>query len=232
VAATCHRGITLDAGRVVVDGTAEEAINAYLLRLPPSPAASEVEREPAPARSAGVEIRGVRVCSEAGATIAAADVRSAVGVEVTFDVLEPGLEVKPALTFHNEVGVCAFSVVDDDPTWRGRPRPEGRYRAVAWLPAGLLAPGSLRVGARLWSWQPGATPEVRSHVLPPADGAGFELLAGLATAADPDLIPGPVRPTVPWTTRFRAFGAGADPDLDPSHGGGRGVPITRPLGTS
>ncbi len=49
MAACCERGITLDGGEVVVDGTLQEALDAYHLRRPaplPAPASAPAAREP------------------------------------------------------------------------------------------------------------------------------------------------------------------------------------------
>ena len=212
VAACCQRGITLEGGVVVADGTVEEALNAYHLRRP-DPASARRGRRGAesavPARSFGegsgaVRIRGLRVCGEDGRTAAVAGVGATVGVEVTYDVVQDGVEVVPALWFQDDTGGCAFFVAEGGAEWRGRPA--GTYRSAAWLPPHLLAPGRVRVGARLWARPPGE--ESGSIVeLHPAEGAGFEVLEGLASAGGfPEPLPGLVRPTVPWTTRFEPLG--------------------------
>jgi lipopolysaccharide transport system ATP-binding protein len=209
----------------------EEALNAYHLRRPdPASARGRGRRAAEPAetlsvRPAGaggsgvVRIRGVRVCGENGRTAAVAGVGATVGVEVTYDVAQDGAEVVPALWFQDDTGSCAFFVAEDGAEWRRRPRPAGTYRSAAWLPPHLLAPGRLRVGARLWARPPGAGPESGSAVeLHPAEGVGFEVLEGPAPAAAfPEPLPGVVRPSVPWTTRFDPF------DTAPAAAPGEGV---------
>jgi lipopolysaccharide transport system ATP-binding protein len=220
VAACCQRAITLDGGVVVAEGSVEEALNAYHLRRPgPASAPSRGRRglgspEPlTPHRvapggngSAPVCIGGLRVCGEDGRTAAVAGVGSTVGVEITYDVPAGGTEVVAALWFQDDTGTCAFFVAEDGGEWPGPARPAGTYRSTAWLPPHLLAPGRLRVGARLWARMTGAEPESGSAVeLHPADGVGFEVLEGPASSGFPAPLPGVVRPAVPWTTRFQPF---------------------------
>ncbi|HEY0153582.1 MAG TPA: ABC transporter ATP-binding protein [Longimicrobium sp.] len=236
VAACCQRAITLDGGVVVAEGTVEEALNAYHLRRPdPSSARGRGRRglaatEPlTPHRtapradgSAAVRIGGLRVCGEDGRTAAVAGVGSTVGIEITYDVPVGGAEVVAALWFQDDTGSCTFFVAEDGAEWRGRTRPAGTYRSTAWLPPHLLAPGRLRVGVRLWARPAGAGAESGSVAeLHPAEGVGFEVLEGLASAGGfPEPLSGVVRPSVPWTTRFQPPETGAaTPGERPSPGG-------------
>jgi lipopolysaccharide transport system ATP-binding protein len=218
VAACCQRAITLDGGVVVAEGTVEEALNAYHLRRP-DPASARGRRglgatepltahRPAPRAdgTAPVRIGGLRVCGEDGRTAAVTGVGSTVGVEITYDVPAGGAEVVAALWFQDDTGSCTFFVAEDGAEWRGRTRPAGTYRSTAWLPPHLLAPGRLRVGARLWARPGEAGPESGSVAeLHPSDGVGFEVLEGLASAGGfPEPLSGVVRPSVPWTTRFQS----------------------------
>lgn len=228
LAASCPRGITLENGMVVVDGSMEEAMNALHLRRPdpPTPVEGAVDpyslRAPRPTLAGAADqgsgalvIRGIRVCAPDGRTVAAVAESSTVGVEVTYDVREPGIGVVAALIFRSAAGSGAFTVVDADLASQGVPRPAGRYRSVAWLPPGLLAPGRLMVGASLRGSQPGAEPS--GCVVDPADGARLEVLEELAPAAaagaQPEPFPAIVRLSVPWTTAFEPFEPGIAGDV-------------------
>jgi lipopolysaccharide transport system ATP-binding protein len=220
MAGCCERGITLDGGEVVVDGPLHEALDAYHIRRPAVLAAPvtahvtttirPVFRPPPRADDGAVTIGGVRVCAPDGRTVAAAGAATPLGVEVTYEVRGPAVEVAAALSFRDAAGSCAFSVVDAPPGSRGVVRPAGRYRSVAWLPSGFLAPGLLVVEPSLWSSTMGAEP--RAHTLGPGGEVSFEVLEGLTPGADAAWagwpLPGPVRPTVPWTTDFEPLEAG------------------------
>lgn len=212
IAACCGRGITLDGGELVVDGTVEEALDAYHLRQPAGGRRGKAAREPVPRpapatgpSSPAVVIHAVRVCAGDGRTIAVSRPGSPVGVEVAYEILEAGLEVACALSFENEAGSAAFAVVEADSEWRGRVRAAGRYRSVAWIPPHLLAPGRLRAGARLRS--AGAAGERWTNVVHPADGPGLEILEPLD--GDPAPLPGVVRVPVPWNTLYQPRGDAA-----------------------
>ena len=66
-----------------------------------------------------------------------------------FEVLKPGYVMLPYYSVYNEEGVRVFTAVDLDPEWRGRPRLQGRYISVAWVPGNLLAEGRLFVEVSL-----------------------------------------------------------------------------------
>ena len=97
----------------------------------------------------------VRVHDEAGVTRESVDIRDAVGIEVTFDVLRGGETVAPLLAFRTEWGVHAFTAVDPDPRWRG-PAP-GRYVSTAWVPGNLLNETRYGVAVFLTTIMPGKT---------------------------------------------------------------------------
>lgn len=196
----CPRTILLDGGLVLKDGPSEEVVGAYL----GSDTGTAASREwPDPATAPGNDVarlRAVRVRDDAGRVTEAVDIRRPVGIEIEYEVLRSGRVLVPNLHFFNEEGVCAFTAADYDPSWRGRPRPEGRYTSTAQIPGNLLAEGTLFVGAALSTMSP-----VTVHFYE-QDAVAFQVVDSIdGDSARGDYagpMPGVVRPKLDWTTRF------------------------------
>jgi len=130
-------------------------------------------------------------------------VSRSVGVEMTFDVLQPGHVMFASVRFSTQEGVAAFDGHDLDPDWRGQVRPVGRFTSTAWVPAHLLAEGTYLIGAGVSTRHPYAMhffsqESVACRVIDPLDG----------TTARGDWdghFPGVVRPLLKWSTTFAAI---------------------------
>ncbi len=148
-----------------------------------------------------VRLWGVRVRSESGNVMDRADIRQPVGVEMEFDVLEPGHVLVPNYHFVNQEGVYLFVALDQDPEWQRRPRPVGHYTSTAWIPGNFLAEGVLRIGVAVSTLVP-----VHVHFFE-QEAIGFEVVdfmeGGSARGDYVGPIGGFVRPLLAWTTDFQ-----------------------------
>ena len=77
------------------------------------------------------------------------DIRRPVGIELEYEVLEPGYMFHPHFGLSNEDGMQLFVAQDVDPVWRNAPATAGRYISTGWIPGNLLAEGAMSVGATL-----------------------------------------------------------------------------------
>lgn len=203
----CTRALLLDGGTVAADGPAHLVARQYLQ----SGLGSRAVREwPDSARAPGnqvVRLVRARVRTVDGRTADAVDIRSPVGVELTYEVLEPGHVLVPNFHFTNEDGVRAFVLHDTDPAWRRRPRSPGVYTSTAWLPGNFLAEGMLVVTVAVSTHDPLAV-----HALE-EDAVSFQVVDSLdGDTARGDYVgpmPGVVRPLVEWETECRAVVPGA-----------------------
>ncbi|MFQ5642849.1 MAG: hypothetical protein ACE5FQ_04030, partial [Thiogranum sp.] len=134
------------------------------------------------------------------------DIRTAVGFEMTFEVLQDGYVLLPHFRLKNDEGVSAFVTVDVDPEWRKKRRPKGIYTATAWVPGNYLAEGSFFVNAAMLTLEPQtalqfAEQEVVSfQVVDPMEGDS-------ARGDWANNLQGVVRPLLRWETEFsRATG--------------------------
>ncbi|HEY9283779.1 MAG TPA: polysaccharide ABC transporter ATP-binding protein [Pyrinomonadaceae bacterium] len=201
VARLCRRVIMLEGGAVAHDGPAPQVVNAYL----GTGATAAAERawdddERAPGNEV-VRLRRVRVRDEVGRTSEAADIRRPIGIEVEYEVLEPGRVLVPVCHFYNREGLHIFAAQDNQPEWRRRPRPAGRYTSTAWVPGNFLSEGGMVVDVGVNSYIPAAT----SHFLA-REAVGFSVVdsPGEDTARGDYTgeVPGVVRPLLNWTTLY------------------------------
>jgi len=195
----CRRAVLLDAGRIVLDGPADEVVHAYLH----SGLGLRAEREWADDAPGNEIVRVVRVraCNENGTTQTAFDIRHPVLLELEYDVLEPGHLLIPGYHLFNAQGVQLFAANDLDEEWRNRPRPRGRYVSRAEIPGNFLAEGTLTGGVSI------ATPRPFAVHLWERDAIAFQVIDSFAgDSARGDFagpMPGVVRPLLRCQTQWR-----------------------------
>jgi lipopolysaccharide transport system ATP-binding protein len=148
-----------------------------------------------------VRLRGVRVRTAEGEAVDTVDIRRPVGIELEYDVLEPGHVFHPHFGVYNEDGALLFVAQDVDYTWRKRRRPRGRYSSTGWIPGNLLPEGALSISANLMTLEPECV-----HAWVP-DSVMFRVVDCLqardtARGDYPRPIPGLVRPLLNWTTSY------------------------------
>jgi lipopolysaccharide transport system ATP-binding protein len=196
----CKRLIYLDAGVVVDDGEPSEVSSRY---MGSSFKSSSQKRWNSLSEAPGNDIArllSVSIRNESGETTETIDIRQSVAVEMEFEVLEPRHVLVPNYHFTNDEGAYAFAACDQDPEWRRRSRPLGRYVSTAWIPGNFLSEGALRVGVALSTMSPVHVHFFEENVL------AFQVIdKGEGDSARGDYagpMPGIVRPLLTWTTEF------------------------------
>ncbi|HEX5705406.1 MAG TPA: ABC transporter ATP-binding protein [Pyrinomonadaceae bacterium] len=199
VSRLCQRVILLSDGSVVNDGPSHPVIEDYL----GSRRGTGAER----AWTNGVKAPGdevvrllrVRVVDENESTSSTVDIRRPVGVEMTYEVLEPGSVLVPNYHFYNDEGVCLFVVQDLSKEARETPRERGCYRSTIWIPGNFLAEGRQVITAAISTYYPMVV-----HAFE-RDAVSFRVadsLEGDSARGDfAGVMPGAVRPIFDWTTR-------------------------------
>jgi lipopolysaccharide transport system ATP-binding protein len=194
----CERAILISDGAVQKDGPATDVASEYMLRNLKTTA----ERSwPDPATAPGdnvVRLHAIRVHNEDGDTTEAADIRRPLGLEMIYDVREPGHVLLPRYDLFNEAGTCLFATQEPDSEWRRRPRPVGRFTSTAWIPGNLLAEGVILVAVSIVS------PDRQRQHVHERDTVGFHVVDSIHTRPSADAseapLPGLLRPLLRWTT--------------------------------
>jgi lipopolysaccharide transport system ATP-binding protein len=196
----CPRTILLENGTIAFDGPSHEAVGLYLGSGSSTNAARVWENISEAPGNDIVRLAAVRVRSESGQLCETIDIRSPVGVEMEFEVLQGGHVLVPTFQFINMEGVCVFTAIDHDSEWRRRPRPQGRFVTTAWVPGNFFSEGTLIVGASIATFEPSRVhfrerDIVAFHVIDSLEGN-----AARGDYAGP--MPGIVRPMLNWTSQF------------------------------
>lgn len=201
VARLCPRALLLDHGRAVAAGPTLEVIHTYLS----SGLVHRASREwTGPSETCPgdewVRLRAVRVRTQGGDLVEAADIRDPIGVEIEFEVLREGRLLVPNLHLFSERGEHVFFALDTDPEWRGRPKRIGTFVSTGWIPGNLLAEGTFVVGVAVTTYVPVLTIHVHER-----DVVSFRVVDSMeGNSARGDYagpVPGIVRPILRWTTR-------------------------------
>jgi lipopolysaccharide transport system ATP-binding protein len=200
----CPRAILIENGTVSRDGASAQVVAAYMNA---GRTTTAVREWPDPAKAPGrrvVRLRAVRARTTAGQPGETVPINQAVGLEMEYDVLEPGHMLLPNFQLSNEAGVHLFSSHDLDPLWCQRRRPAGRYLSRAWIPGNLLSEGTIFVGVGLQT----VAPEILQFW--EADAVAFQVVdvgdGDSARGTYAGRIDGVVRPRLEWTTEFSGNG--------------------------
>ena len=198
----CPRTILLNEGHIIDDGPSHQVVSTYLNTGHGTMAAREWP-DPRTAPSGAIaRLRAVRVITKDGRIADRVDIRNEVGIQMEYDVIKSGYVLMPHYYFYNEEGVNIFGTLDQDPAWRRRPRPEGRYISTAWIPGNFLAEGTLFVNCNLITLNPNVLQFQQRQVV------AFQVadtMDGNSARADwAGKVHGVVRPLLDWATEFRA----------------------------
>ena len=204
----CPRAILINQGRVLLDGRADEVVAKYLNSGFGTAAVREWSESNKAPGSDAVRLRAVRVRTDKGEVTETVDIRQPVAIEMEYDVLESGHVLLPHYSVHTSAGAFAFVGLDQDPAWRGRPRPPGRYVSTGWIPGNLLAEGIMLIGPAIR----GLEPDILHFY--EREAVSFQVVdapgADTARGDYPGGIPGAVRPLLRWTTQYEPIPAATE----------------------
>ena len=196
----CQRAILLDAGKVAEDGPANTVANTYLKS---STSMSVIREWPNPESAPGGDVarlNSVRLRTEDGNSSEMIDIRTPFRIEVEYEVLKPDYVLLPYIKLFTEQGIQAFTTIDNDPEWRKRNRPVGRYVSMVNIPANLLSEGTIYVQSCLITLDPHLPQFSERDVL------AFQIVdSNDGDSARADWVgpmSGVVRPLLKWDTKF------------------------------
>ena len=198
----CSRGILLSAGSVLDDGDTHAIVSSYLTAgLGTSAARHWPDRDDAPGDDS-VKLRALRVIDRQGKVSEGVDIRKSVGLQMEYEVYEPGKVLMPYYQLTNEEGITMFSTIDQDLQWHTESRAPGRYVSTAWIPENLLSEGMVYVLAAM------RTEHRKYRPFQIADAIAFNVIdameGGSARGEWVGKLLGAVRPKLDWTTDYNA----------------------------
>jgi lipopolysaccharide transport system ATP-binding protein len=213
IARLCQRAILLNEGRVLEDGPCDKVIGKYLASGTGTVGAREwPEGEAAPGNEVS-RLRAVRIRTREGRVSEIVHVRDPIGLEMEYDVLQPGHMLFPYYSVFNQNGVRVMSVVDTDPEWQGTAREPGHYRTTAWIPGNLLSEGTFFVDAAMRAREPKIRHfhERQTIAFQVVDDSSEGGARGAGFVAK---MSGVIRPLLDWETRFNPNGTGETPEIN------------------
>ncbi len=192
----CKRIILIDAGKLMVDGPADEVAGEYMDAIVGTGATRTWAEPTAAPGNGGVRLRSVRVRLEDGQMTDEVDMRHPVAIEMQYDVLDAGLVIIPSYQFFNKQGTCLFTSADLRRS--SRQSPVGRYTSTCWIPGNLLAEGMIFTTAEIKSVDPHVVHVFEHHAV------AFEVKNRIPGDLSLDSFSGDylgmVRPVLDWTT--------------------------------
>ena len=193
----CSRGILLDQGRRVMEGSCRDVAHHYMNEGKYSGAERIWTNRAAPGNEVA-RLSAVRVRDDAGQVASSIEITKPLTVEMEFEVLSAGRVLIPNLHLYNDEGVCVFVTGDPDPEWRRRARLPGCYRSVMHVPGNYLSEGGHYVSAALSTVDPVIVHffERDAVVFTVHDSMNGHSVRGDYVGA----YPGAVRPLLRWTT--------------------------------
>jgi lipopolysaccharide transport system ATP-binding protein len=196
----CPRAILLNGGVVEADGPSNEIVSSYLDYDKEKKTEKEwLDLSEAPGDDV-VRLHAVRVRTQRGTVQHSVDIQETVYIDMEYEVLESGNELMIYYHVMNDQGMEVFHPIDNDPEWRRRPRPTGRFISTTTIPGNFLSEGMLYIGAGIWN----RNPEFRRFSV--KDAVAFLVTDSMeGDTARVDWVrrmPGVVRPLLNWETQY------------------------------
>lgn len=196
----CERVMLLDEGRVVLDGPSQQVVSEYLK----SGLGTTAQRfwqniKKAPGREVS-RLYAVSVKDENDQVVDKIDIHRSFKIEMEYDVIKNGRVLLPHFVLYNQEGQKIFVTLDQDPAWRQRNRPKGRYISKVVIPGNFLNEGMHYVNCHLLTLQPTSIEfSVRTAVaLQIVDTFASDSARGDYSGK----MPGAVRPKLEWSTEL------------------------------
>ena len=194
--ALCNTGIFLNSGEVVKNGTITQVLNAYLnddlgLR-------SEKIWE----NGIGDEIVRINAVRAIDASYTTKDtflIDEIIGLEIEYNVLKSMNILWQGFNIYNESGINVFDTHSVTSKYYNEHHPTGIYKAVAFVPANLLAEGTYIISAAIFN-------HIRHKIYVHVNSAiAFTVIENpdslTARGGSVENFPGVIRPLLNWETK-------------------------------
>lgn len=198
----CDRGLLLQNGQVVQDGSAADIVHTHVTAGGDNTSCREWSDADAAPGDESVRLRAIKLVSAEGIPVnTSIGIDEAFGLQITFDVLEEGQVLNPYFTIVTETGIDLFSTMDRDDRFEVEARKPGRYTMTAWVPGGVLAEGTHYVRAVMRSIKRKYRPFTERDVVAfnVVDEDGSSLIASGWWEGKPG---GVFHPNLDWTTEY------------------------------
>ncbi|MGC2238974.1 MAG: ABC transporter ATP-binding protein [Pyrinomonadaceae bacterium] len=195
----CTRAIALAQGKITGEGEASEVVREYLSSSWGMRSERRFESGLQQPQSEFVRLENVRIVNEQGETCGTFDIRKKIGVEITYDVLQPGQILLPNYQVYNQGRVHLFTIQDVSSEWSRRAKEKGKYTSTAWIPGNLMAEGSFFINVAIVTYLPKINVHFNAQEVVSFDV--FDPMTGDTARGDlAGRMDGVMRPLVNWET--------------------------------
>lgn len=196
----CSRAILFEEGRLLNDSPAADVVANYLST---GDGISAIREWTDPLKAPGgniARLKAVRALTLDDKPNEIFNISQPIKIEMEYEVIKPGHVILPHFAFFNEEGIALFITLEQDPHWKGKPRPVGMYVSSTIIPGNFLSEGKLFVEADVITTEP-VTCQFSVR-----DAIAFQIMDGVnRKSARGDWIghmPGLIRPLLEWKTRY------------------------------
>lgn len=197
VSRLCDRAIFICGGAIAASGSVEQITGLYLGDTVHTRATKVWETTLAPCAEGLVRLLSVRIINTEREPLEIVDVRQRFGVEICFEILQPGRTVLPEFQLVNASGEVLFTSIENRTAWSHTPREPGLHTSTGWVESNTLNEGRYSVNLSLSSLAP------RTSYLTESEALYFQVidpLEGDSARSDYGLIPpGCISPRLHWT---------------------------------
>lgn len=197
VARLCDQALFIAGGSIAASGSVEQITGLYLGNTLHTRATKIWQTALAPSADGLVKLLSVRIVNAKREPLEIVDVRQRFGVEICFEILQPGRTVLPEFQLVNAAGDVLFTSIENRTTWGHTPRVLGLHTSIGWVEGNILNEGRYSVNTSL------SAPAPRNCYLTEKETLYFHVidpLMGDSARSDYGLVPpGRISPRLQWT---------------------------------
>jgi lipopolysaccharide transport system ATP-binding protein len=198
----CNRAVALSKGEIVSAGEAVDVVRDYLNSAWGITAEKDFTADENAPASEFVRLKQIRIVNETGETQGSLDIRSKIGIEATYEVLQAGQILLPNFQIYNQDRVHLFTVQDVSAEWRRREKECGEYTSTVWIPPNFMAEGTFFVNVAICTYLPAM--RVHFNALDAVNFDVVDALTGDTARGDyAGKMGGVIRPILNWETSFK-----------------------------
>ena len=207
VRSLCQRGLMLDSGGIVFDGSASDAVATYMSNVGSLEGGGEIawpSDDPSRPSTEEVALTGIRLIAPSGRSQSVFGTDMSIRVEISYEILRPLRGTRFVLAIYTPEGELAFQTTDHNT------RPEtdvpGHYRTSAVIPPRFLNRRNYVVNVSF---------DIAGFriLLPPKEYLSFSVSGVSYHGSDyPQQWPGAVCPQIDWTVERLPSAHGGLPD--------------------
>jgi lipopolysaccharide transport system ATP-binding protein len=150
ISSLCNTAILLDKGKMVAMGKSSTVVSSYLQQITQRSAEINWSGNDRPGNNT-VRLQSLRLIDFSNQTSDSFPITDAVGIEMTYEVLEDNRVLWLGHNIHNEFGVNIFDTHSTNTNYYREPHKKGIHIAVVWIPGNLLNAGNYFISSAIFN---------------------------------------------------------------------------------